>query len=116
MQTGPVSEDLSRAIRDAQALAAVGIRDNWTCARCGERGWDIAHILPKGRYPELKYETKNMLVLCRKCHKETENVAGRRELLALMQDQWGYEYPEPQYRGYLEGGNESEDRVYDEAD
>lgn len=87
----------------------VAVRDDFACQRCGARGWDIAHILPKGRYPELKYEAKNMVVLCRKCHKATENAEGRKELLALMQARYGYAYLEPQYRGYLEGNQDGDD-------
>jgi hypothetical protein len=82
--------------------AIVAVRDQFTCIRCGRRGWDLAHILPRGRYPELKHEEKNICVLCRDCHRETENVDGRRELLDIMQAKYQYTYEEEQYSGYLE--------------
>ncbi len=86
-----------------QVNAEVAIRDQYTCLRCGRRGWDIGHILPKGRYPELKHTKKNLVTLCRRCHVDTENVRGRRELLALMTERHGYTYDEDQYRGYRNG-------------
>ena len=89
------------ARRSLTVAAITACRDNYTCVRCGKRGWDIAHILPKGRYPELKFTIKNLITLCRDCHTATENVVGRRELLALMQKRYGYVYPEHQYGGYL---------------
>ena len=82
--------------------AKVAARDNWTCQRCGKLACDIAHILPRGRYPELKYEEKNLICLCRDDHMATETVDGRRELLELMQEK-GYTYEEEQYSGYIRG-------------
>lgn len=84
-------------------MRVVAARDRYQCQRCPERGWDVAHILPKGRYPELRDELKNMVTLCRRCHMETENVEGRRELIALLKRKYGYEYPEKQYAQYQGG-------------
>ena len=82
--------------------ARVAVRDNWTCQRCGKQAWDLAHILPRGRFPELKHEEKNIVCLCRDCHMSTENVEGRCELIALMRDRHNYSYEEEQYSGYIE--------------
>lgn len=77
------------------------LRDKFTCQRCGKRGSDVAHILPRGRFPELKAQLKNLVTLCRECHMATESVPGRIELIRMMQDKYGYTYDEPQYAGYL---------------
>jgi len=41
------------------------------CEWCGkpmEKGLQISHILPKGRYPRLRYCPANVLLLCNGCH------------------------------------------------
>ena len=40
------------------------------CEWCGSgsKGLQIAHILPKGTYPSLRYEFFNILLLCWRCH------------------------------------------------
>lgn len=47
------------------------------CPICGERfkfqDMEIHHILPWFKYPELREDPKNMVVLCTKCHKEIHN-------------------------------------------
>ena len=87
--------------RDVITKAAV--RDDFRCLRCGRPGQDVAHILPKGRYPELKFTLQNLVTLCRKCHVETETVEGRRELLELMKDLYEYDYSDERYQSYLRG-------------
>lgn len=91
----------SRRSEAVLAYATVALRDHWRCLRCGARGWDLAHILPKGKFPELRHEVKNICVLCRDCHRQTETYEGRRELLKLMQARHGYSYEEEVYSGYL---------------
>jgi hypothetical protein len=40
-------------------------RDGNACVRCGKKILlQAAHILPKGRYPRLRFETLNILTLC----------------------------------------------------
>jgi 5-methylcytosine-specific restriction endonuclease McrA len=62
--------ELDRLLRQAVLL-----RDGFQCRRCGANRWSrpqpalqAAHIKPKGAYPALRYELKNVLCLCAKCH------------------------------------------------
>lgn len=46
------------------------------CEICGlnvRRKGEIHHILPQAIFPNLYYDTNNMLYLCRKCHNEIHN-------------------------------------------
>jgi 5-methylcytosine-specific restriction endonuclease McrA len=48
-------------------------QDNHTCRKCGKAEFKLGekcghHILPKERFPELKYEVENGIVFCRSCH------------------------------------------------
>jgi len=86
--------------RSVPVSVRIVLRDHGHCIRCGAPGDDVCHILPKGRYPELRSEEKNLCVLCRQCHVACESYAGRCELLTLMREKYGYEYEEKQYEGY----------------
>lgn len=50
-------------------------KDKWTCQHCGYKGKSIVahHIKLFSRYPELRFEIKNGMVLCRKCHQLVHN-------------------------------------------
>ena len=54
---------------------AIFERDDYTCQECGERGCKIVahHIKGWAKYPKLRYEISNGIVLCTKCHKLTDN-------------------------------------------
>lgn len=44
-------------------------RDGHACVRCGKtQGLAASHILPKGRYPRLRFELLNLLTMCTGCH------------------------------------------------
>lgn len=44
-------------------------RDGWICRRCGfDKNLHVHHILPKAKYPILRYYTNNGLTLCGNCH------------------------------------------------
>ena len=48
--------------------------NNFRCPVCGRicrlEDMEIHHILPVGRFPELKDDKRNMTVLCWRCHKD----------------------------------------------
>ena len=66
-----------------EAFSAVADRDDlggerWKCADCPKvlttlRAHNFAHVLPKGKYPELKCETSNILVKCYRCHSNNDH-------------------------------------------
>lgn len=44
-------------------------RDGYACLWCGAtKLLHAAHILPKGKYPRLRFEPENILTLCVGCH------------------------------------------------
>lgn len=83
----------------------VAIRDNWTCLRCGKPGDDVHEIVPRSHFgPETKavicFQPKNMCVLCRSCHGKVHNPKGRKLLLAIMAQTYGYDYRRDPWREY----------------
>ena len=42
-----------------------------TCARCGNPGEEVHHVLPRESHPHLRYDWSNLMTLCVQCHKET---------------------------------------------
>ena len=84
-----------------RAYVAVKARDRGLCIFCGAAGDDIMHCLPRGRYPELKSDIRNLGVGCRSCHVAQESYQGRCDMLALLQRRFGYEYEEDVWQGYL---------------
>jgi 5-methylcytosine-specific restriction endonuclease McrA len=83
-----------------EKLNAIRERENQLCLRCGRVGQDVAHILPR-RFTWAKEDKRNMVFLCRQCHKATETFEGRGELIALLMETYGYEYPEPEFQRRL---------------
>ncbi|KKL26671.1 hypothetical protein LCGC14_2392970 [marine sediment metagenome] len=51
---------------------AVWIRDDYTCQSCGKRGYKLNahHILSFTEFSHKRFDIKNGITLCRKCHKE----------------------------------------------
>jgi len=49
---------------------AVFTHDDYTCVRCGKRGWylNAHHIMEFAQYPELRYDPDNGVTLCLDCH------------------------------------------------
>jgi len=49
---------------------AVFERDNYTCQKCNEKGGELNahHICGFKDYPELRFEIKNGITFCKKCH------------------------------------------------
>ncbi len=53
---------------------AVFQRDNWICQKCGVKGCrkhpvNAHHIKSFAKYPELRFEVRNGITLCKDCHK-----------------------------------------------
>lgn len=58
----------------------VFVRDNFTCQICGAVGGTLNahHIMPFARYPALRYEPKNGITLCEKCHRGVHKERGNK--------------------------------------
>lgn len=53
---------------------AVYKRDEWTCQKCGSKKLIVAHHIKLfSKFPELRFEINNGIVLCRKCHQNHHN-------------------------------------------
>jgi 5-methylcytosine-specific restriction endonuclease McrA len=54
-------------------------RDDYTCQICSKRGGDLEmdHIKEWCNYPELRLEPTNCRVLCKPCHKLTDNFGNK---------------------------------------
>ena len=74
------------------------------CPECGQpfdiKEMELHHVLPWGRFPELRARKANMILLCHKCHKEIhcnpwKNIemmkAKAKELGIDLKDRYGYD-------------------------
>jgi 5-methylcytosine-specific restriction endonuclease McrA len=89
-------------VRQRAAYFRVIERDRGICQSCWRGAQDVAHVLPR-RYVSLKAEEKNLICLCRDCHIEHETYEGRRRLLRILHERYGYCYDETAYREYWDG-------------
>jgi hypothetical protein len=81
-----------RGKRNEKAIASVRRKvKEQVCISCGYPYVDAAHILGKGRYPELRNHPLNVVPLCRLCH----------DYYGTQRDQWE-EFIEIRYRGRLD--------------
>ena len=69
---------------------------------CWLSATDAAHVLPKGRYPELRAEDKNLISLCRNHHSISEHRESRIALLMHLARLHGYDYSVAPYSDYVE--------------
>lgn len=44
---------------------------------CGAKGFDWHHVLPQGKFPELRNEVYNIIPICRDCHERHHNASKR---------------------------------------
>lgn len=54
-------------------------RDKFTCQQCFKRGGDIQahHVKSFSEYPDLRFDVRNGVTLCEKCHKNTPSYMNR---------------------------------------
>lgn len=57
-------------------LRQVYKRDDYTCQICNKKWWNLNahHIRARSEYPELRYDTNNIVTLCENCHKEVHRL------------------------------------------
>jgi 5-methylcytosine-specific restriction endonuclease McrA len=106
-----ISERRKRELEDYDKVKLhVAERDGQLCVRCLHKGkptcaWDVAHILPRSAFGpktvHLKHHEKNLVCLCRDCHKATETFNGRVELLNIMRELHGYDYSDEPWSQYV---------------
>ena len=75
----PINEKIRKSSEYKLWRQSVFIRDNFTCVWCKKVGGDINadHIKPFCDYPELRFAIDNGRTLCVRCHKSTDNYAGK---------------------------------------
>lgn len=73
--TTPENRRLRNTSKYIELRKFVFKRDNYTCQICSVRGGDLEmdHIKEWRNYPELRFEEKNCRILCKPCHKKTDN-------------------------------------------
>lgn len=60
-------------------------RDGFKCIKCGsEEKLQVHHIKSFRNYPHLLKNEANVETLCFKCHKQTENYAGKSRISSLV--------------------------------
>jgi len=82
-------------------------RDGGRCVLCGRPGDDVHEIVPRSKFGRVDWDLcmseRNRVVLCRACHGRVHDVEGRRRLLRLMVERYGYRYDEGIFLRYLGG-------------
>ena len=101
----PISRKQSKALRYRKKVRDTVIqRDKGLCVRCGRVGHHVHEIIPRSRFGITKtrdcYQLKNMCVLCLACHERVHNPAGRRELLGVLGQRYGYDYSDEPWAAY----------------
>lgn len=60
-------------------------RDGYQCRVCGSLGGTLNahHVWPFHRFPELKYDVRNLMTLCKQCHDQFHKAAGGHVRVAI---------------------------------
>ena len=63
-------EDKKKIEKNMLSLWGMAVFETYgnKCEVCGAKASDPHHVFPRGSYPNLKYEIRNGVPLCRKCH------------------------------------------------
>lgn len=74
---------LRNSIRFRLWRLSVFERDNFTCQKCDQKGGKLEahHKKSFSKYPKLRFKVSNGQTLCKKCHKLTNNFAGKNRLI-----------------------------------
>jgi len=82
-------ERVSRRVFEGQDVFRSSIfkRDDYTCVACGERGGKLEahHIKPWSAFPGLRYQKRNLVTLCVKCHGDFHDTHSRQDPLMWQQ-------------------------------
>ncbi len=75
-------EPTSREIRESALYRAfrnsVIKRDNFQCIWChATNNLEVHHLYSFASFPELRFDIKNCITLCRSCHKQTPNYGSK---------------------------------------
>ena len=77
-----------------------------SCVACDRRGDDVHEIVPLSHFGHNTMaeclQMKNACVICRECHSQLHNPAGRTKILGILQERHGYRYDEEPWRQYIE--------------
>lgn len=77
---------------DVLVRELVYARDGHACVRCGGKtALNPAHLLPKGKYPKMRFELLNILTMCWPCHRyhwHDDPVGAMRWLGQNYPDRW----------------------------
>ena len=75
----------NQRIRQSAAMKAWRLkvlkRDNFTCQKCGAKGYlEAHHIKPFAYFPALRFDINNGQTLCKSCHMKTDSYGSKAKL------------------------------------
>lgn len=81
----PLRQKILNSVEYRNWRKAVFERDNYTCQMCGQRGGKLQphHTKSFSKYPELRFEVNNGIVLCIDCHKLTDSYLNNKKMLTV---------------------------------
>lgn len=107
--TNHIEQEMTFAQLSAEAdkgsRGIVARRDEMRCVKCGSKGVQVHEIAPRSHFGRktlhICFHPKNRCLLCVPCHERAHTFKRRVELIRLMGNKYGYEYPEDQFRRYI---------------